>query len=74
MLLFQQPSVGMFHGSADGGEVAEVNQVLHRWTKRFVAQARSVGKRGNIIFDLSYKLNYLSYVMGLRRSNESRNF
>ena len=64
----------MFHGSADGGEVAEVNQVLHRRTKRFVAQARSVGKGGKIIFDLSYKLNYLSYVMGLRRSNESRNF
>jgi hypothetical protein len=64
MLLFQQSSVGMFHGSADGGEVAEVNQVLHRWTQRFVAQAHSVGKRGKIIFDRSSKLNYLSYFMG----------
>ncbi len=61
MPLFQQSSVGMFHGSADGGEVAEVNQVLHRRTKRFVAQACSVGKGGKIIFDFSSKLNYLSY-------------
>ena len=64
IILFQQFSVGMFHGSADGGEVAEVDQILHWRTKRFVAQARSVGKRGKIIFDLSSKLNYLSYFMG----------
>jgi hypothetical protein len=68
ILLFQRFSVGMFHGSADSGEVAEVNQVLHRRTKRFVPQARSLGKGGKIIFDVSSKLNYLSHFKVLRRS------
>jgi hypothetical protein len=44
IILFQQFSVGMFHGSADGGEVAEVDPILHRRAKRFLAQALSVGK------------------------------
>jgi hypothetical protein len=60
----------MFHGSADGGEVAEVDQVLHRRTKRFVAQARSVGKGGKIIFDVSLKATDLPQ---LKRSNDKKN-
>ena len=40
--------MGVFHGSAGGGEVAEVNQVLHRRRKRFDAQAHSLSKGGEL--------------------------